>query len=319
MHACSPVHALPVALPGVCCPLRWLGGTLSLGQTPCVTPPQPRTHRPLGTAPMQGPPCPAPPPLLAGRVAVVVVGGPGTAVAGRGCDRVLQPILPPPPRHAVWECFSWELLNNLHPPRRSFWAVFVKVNLQLAASGDSNMIAASSLNDTHTVIAPALTPPALARTRAAGPERHRRAGLVLGIFCPFQYSPRHPQPRGCNFLGPGKERATSSWVPQGRGFHGPPPPTLLRGEGHHWGEPRCSMRNARETRHFFQAASAGASPPSPASPFARLPVVHVTSWGCSAPADPAIDLCWLGDRLCPPHKGSCQGTGDSAGRGTGTL
>lgn len=229
-----------------------------------------------------------------------------------------SPYYPPPPRHAVWECFSWELLNNLHPPRRSFWAVFVKVNLQLAASGDSNMIAASSLNDTHTVIAPALTPPALAQTRAAGPERHRRAGLVPGIFCPFQYSPRHPQPRGCNFLGPGKERATSSWVPQGRGFHGPPP-TLLRGEGHHWGEPRCSMRNARETRHFFQAASAGASPPSPASPFARLPVVHVTSWGCSAPADPAIDLCWLGDRLCPPHKGSCQGTGDSAGRGTGTL
>lgn len=59
------------------------------------------------------------------------------------------------------------------------------------------------------------------------------------------------------------------------------------------------MRNA-ETRHFFQAASAGASPPAPASPFARLPVVHVTSWWCSAPADPAIDLCWLGDRLCPP-------------------
>lgn len=37
----------------------------------------------------------------------------------------------------------------MHPPRRSFWAVFVKVNLQLAASGDSNMIAASSLNDMH--------------------------------------------------------------------------------------------------------------------------------------------------------------------------
>lgn len=33
-------------------------------------------------------------------------------------------------------------------------------------------------------------------------------------------------------------------------------------------------------------------------------------------ADPAIDLCLLREWLYSPHKGSCQGTGDSAGRGT---
>lgn len=106
--------------------------------------------------------------------------GQGAAAAGVGCDRVLQPV---PPRRAVGErgfFFPREVLNNLHPPRCSFWAVFVKVNLQLAASGDPNMRATFRLNNTG-VIALVLPP-----QRWHNPQQHHGAGRVLGTLCPSQ-------------------------------------------------------------------------------------------------------------------------------------
>lgn len=136
-------------------------------------------------------------------------GVPSAAVAGRGCDRVSQPV-PPPPR-CQGAFFSRELLNNLHPPRRSFWALFVKVNLQLAASGESNMIAAWSLS--HMPGGCSGTAP-LAGTAPHGQPRAPSRSQA-GAGDPAHPSPHCSQLQHCRFLGPGMERATSLWLPWG--------------------------------------------------------------------------------------------------------
>lgn len=180
-------------------PTPMAGGTLSLGQTPCVTPPpRPRTHRPLGTAPMQGPPCPAPPPPLAGRVAVSGGGDLAQLLLAGDVTGCYSPYSPP--RHAVWECFSWELLNNLHPLRRSFWAVFVKVNLQLAASGDSNMIAASSLNDAHGDCS-GTDPPSAGTDPCSRPRAASQSWAGAGDLLPIPVRPPSPSTPRLQFLG----------------------------------------------------------------------------------------------------------------------
>lgn len=81
---------------------------------------------------------------------------------------------------SVFFFFPREVLNNLHPPRCSFWAVFVKVNLQQAASGDPDMRATFSLNNTG-VIALVLPP-----QRWHNPQQHHGAGRLLGTLCPSQ-------------------------------------------------------------------------------------------------------------------------------------
>lgn len=94
------------------------------------------------------------------------------------------------PQQAVRERFySRELLNNLHPPRRSFWALFVKGNLQLTASGGSSLSVAPNLSHMQGGIAPAL-PPHAAWSCSASPEHHHRAGLGVEelLLIPVQTS-----------------------------------------------------------------------------------------------------------------------------------
>lgn len=105
-----------------------------------------------------------------------------------------------PPRHAVWECFSWELLNNLHPLRRSFWAVFVKVNLQLAASGDSNTIAASSLNDAHGDCS-GTDPPSAGTDPCSRPRAASQSWAGAGDLLPIPVRPPSPSTPRLQFLG----------------------------------------------------------------------------------------------------------------------
>lgn len=85
--------------PEVCCLLRWLGGALPLGHPPCVTPLA--QHPPaFGDHASRCPPAPCSPSAALQEGGGGGGGVPGTAVAGRGCDRVSQPV---PPRRAVRE------------------------------------------------------------------------------------------------------------------------------------------------------------------------------------------------------------------------
>lgn len=111
------------------------------------------THTALGartaTCPMHIWSCPAAalPQLPAG--AVVAAGMLFSCPrGGDGRGRVLQHSPPPCGVGSV----SPELLNNLHPLRRSSWAVFVKVNLQLSASGDQSTMAARGLSGDGSMV-----------------------------------------------------------------------------------------------------------------------------------------------------------------------
>ena len=301
------------------------GGDPSLA-IPSVSPPWPRTH--LGTAPTHGPPHPTPSPPLSGTVTVAGGDAAQLLLAGDVTGRYSPYPLPGALSGSVF--FPRELLNNLHPPRSSFWALFVKVNLQLAASGDAKAMAAPSLNATHGDRSGAARP-APARTRTAGPEQHRwcwgpsahpRAAPVAldpSDASSWVLARREPRVGGCR-----RDKVSMA------------PPSLLLD----WDELRGSVGSTEGTK---RCSPAGASPPAPASALVCLPTVRVMSWRCSAPTSPSlpgtvgrgqrtpqdipsvtgvdtmIDLYLLGVRLCSLEKGSCQGTGDSAGRGMGAT
>lgn len=109
------------------------------------------------------------------------------------------------------------------------------------------------------------------------------------------------------------------------------PPSLLLDKGHPWGD----EKHQGDQMLFPSSKCRSITPRSSISPWvlahgachelvmlSSLPrAVGRGQWRLQdvpsvTAADPAIDLCLLRDQLCSPHKGSCQGTGDSAGRGT---